>query len=319
MKILVFGFYDKNNLGDELFKSAFNKLFPLYEFTFINHISLPVLKDIDIVFLGGGSFLETKLNASDEAFEVLKTKKIFYIGIGSETLIHDSHKELIKLAKLVAIRTKVNISNILELNKNVIVIPDLVYYLDASLSNFKIKKSVCIIPNISVVPKWNQPHWKHASWEYFKIEFSQFLDELINDGYLINFFQMCDNYDLNDNYAATEIISRMTKVPNNKILLDRYKDILSATEVISKYDVIISQRYHGSVLAHMSQTQCLTIFHHDKLKDVYGEKISYYSLCKDVLRKKINEILLNKHKIMPIDCDMFITLKQKVENAICGH
>lgn len=317
--ILVFGFYNANNLGDELFKSAFIKLFPLYKFIFVSHISLNSLKDIDVVFFGGGSFLETELNISNDALDYIKSKPIFYIGVGSETYISSIHKELIKLAKLVAIRTNANINNILDLNKNVMVMPDLVYHLSSDVSSLKIKKSVCVIPNISVVPRWNQPHWKHISWDYFKIEFAQFLDELIDNKYTINFFQMCDNYDLNDNYAATEIISRMTKLPNRKLLLDKCTNISSATEVLSKYEIVISQRYHGAVLANMSKVPCLTIYHHDKLKDVYGTKISYYSSCKDTLRKSFNKTLTNIPEILPIDCNIFITLKQKVENAICGY
>src|SRR5579885_2609789 len=100
--ILVYGWYNQGNVGDELFKEAFKHLFPEYQFIFIDKITKNSLKDVAAVFIGGGSFLYAPLNMEDGAFELLKQQKLFYIGMGPETAIHNEHVELMKGAKLIA-------------------------------------------------------------------------------------------------------------------------------------------------------------------------------------------------------------------------
>ena len=47
MNIAVYGYYYKNNIGDQLFIEAFKELFPKYNFTFVNHLTEPALKNAD--------------------------------------------------------------------------------------------------------------------------------------------------------------------------------------------------------------------------------------------------------------------------------
>lgn len=319
--ILVYGWYHHQNMGDDLFAEAFKSLFPFYNFIFVDKISLNDLKNVDAVFIGGGSLLGQSLNITGvEVLNALRHQKIFYLGVGPETEYHKDHLQLMILAKLIAIRSNINYDKIVDINPNTIVIPDLVYSLPPSLADTKIKKSVLVLPNISVVPTWDDPHWKHASWEYFKTEFSQMLDILVKDeGYSINFLSLCDNAKLDDEWASSEIISRM-KCRNKKFLLGKKNTLQSITHLMSQYDVIITQRYHGIVLSEMSGTPCLTIYHHDKLKNPCGPSLSYYGLTKNDLLRQFNIALnTNTTDILPINRDMFISLQQAVESALCNH
>jgi polysaccharide pyruvyl transferase WcaK-like protein len=319
--ILVYGWYHHQNIGDDLFVEAFKSLFPTYNFTFVAKISLNDLKGIDAVFIGGGSLLGQPLSITDvEVLNALRHHKIFYIGVGPETDYHKDHLQLMTLAKLIAIRSNVNLDKVKDINPNTIVIPDLVYCLVPDRSGPKIKKSVLILPNISVVPTCDDPHWKHASWEYFKTEFSQMLDILVKDrGYFINFLPLCTNDKLHDDWAATEIISRM-KCRSQKFFLGKKNTLQAITHLMSQYEVIITQRYHGIVLAEMSGTSCLTIHHHDKLKNPQGPSLSYYGLNKDNLLQQFNIALnTNTTDILPINRDMFISLQRMVEGALCNN
>ena len=56
-KILVYGWYHKNNIGDDLFVEAFNHLFPNFDFTFTDVLHSHLIKEADAIFFGGGSFL----------------------------------------------------------------------------------------------------------------------------------------------------------------------------------------------------------------------------------------------------------------------
>src|SRR4029077_8471427 len=146
VSVLVYGWYEHENLGDQLFKLAFQKLFPAISFTFVDQIKLDALKGANAVFIGGGSFLFSDPNISQECFNLLKTKHIFYIGVGVETDIHPIHIELMRIAKLIAIRSDAGLNKVKPLNSNVIVIPDIVYCLDFEKRFKPIEKSVLIIP-----------------------------------------------------------------------------------------------------------------------------------------------------------------------------
>jgi polysaccharide pyruvyl transferase WcaK-like protein len=317
--ILVYGWYYQGNLGDDLFMEAFRSLFPNFNFTFVNQITIHDLQNIDAVFVGGGSFLGEPLNISNvEAWDTLCRQKIFYLGVGAETEIDGSHLQLMSLAKLIAIRSSFTLDKVKEININTIVIPDLVYYLRSIRSNFKINNSLLVLPNISVVPTWDEPHWKHAAWDYFKTEFAQFLDELIvQEGLTLNFLPLCTNFELNDELAASEIVGRMVR-RNNQYFLEKKETSQSVIELMSRYSVVITQRYHGIVLAKMGCAPCLTIHHHDKLKNSQGPNISYFGLTKDKLREQFDQARnINVASILPIDRDIFVPLQRMVEDALC--
>jgi exopolysaccharide biosynthesis predicted pyruvyltransferase EpsI len=168
-----------------------------------------------------------------------------------------------------------------------------------------------------VVPKWDSPHWKHSAWDYFKTEMAQVLDHFIQKKYTVNFLPFCINYKLNDSYAAGELINRMNEIEGNPFIT-KPLDVKSVINTISKYRVVITQRYHGTVLAEMAQTPCLTIHHHDKLKNSEGSRISYYSSSKNSLIEELNNILLGKIRpVLPIDRNIFTRLNEKVEHEIC--
>lgn len=316
--VLVYGWYFHSNLGDDLFIDAFKELFPNYNFTFRSSITSKDLHNVDAIFIGGGSLLEDRLDISEDAFIELQKRKVFYIGVGTETDIHPIHQCLIKQAQLIATRSASSLDKIKLLNDNVILIPDLAYILSPYQSSFKIERSVLIIPNISLVPKWNDVHWKHVSWEYFKVEFAQFLDQLVDAGHTINFLPMCSSDTLDDINAACEIVNKMTN-SSNAYFLPRRNNYRAATECISQYEVVISQRYHGIILANLTQVPCLTIHHHDKLKDMPGVNVPYYGISKSILMDSFNKIINTKKvDILPIDRNMFTELIRKVNDALCG-
>jgi polysaccharide pyruvyl transferase WcaK-like protein len=288
MNILVIGWYNAGNIGDELFKDAFRHLFPDYIFHFSNAIKTEDLKWAEAVFIGGGSFLHGKPNIKDDDMSILISKKIFYIGVGIEDEIHPYHLDLMKVAKLIAIRSPDKFYNIHAINEKTMIIPDLVYSLNNIGVSERIPRSVLVIPNIEVVPKHSDAQWKHTSWLHFKSEFAQFLDVLVEKKHKISFLPMCANDSLNDNAAAFEIINMMSKRKYGQILPHITHTIDSVTKIISAHDFVITQRFHGHVLSEMTHKPCLTIHHHDKLK-VFNS-ISYYGTYKQLLLDQFDHI-----------------------------
>jgi len=293
MKVLVLGWFNSGNTGDDLFTFAFQKLFPDIEFRFTSQLTEGNLADVETVIIGGGSILFKDIQASPAAVAALKTKKLLYVSVGAETNISPMHTELLKLAKLVAIRSN-DLDKVKALNPNTIKIPDLVYALqDEVVSSPKLTKSVLVLPNIEVVPNHGDEHWKHASFDYFKSEFAQFLDVLASQGHRLNFFTMCQNDTMSDSWAASNIIGMMKKRSTGYQLSYVAGNIATLTSIMSKYSCIITQRYHGIILAEMMKIPYIAIHHHDKLKfatPMNGNLTSYYGMMKSNLLDNFNNL-----------------------------
>jgi polysaccharide pyruvyl transferase WcaK-like protein len=206
-KILVYGWYHNKNIGDDLFIDSFKKLFPEFNFTFTNYITVNQLNSNDAVFFGGGSFLYADVNCEDK--KLLTTKLIFYVGVGIEKYIHPTHIELLKIARIICSRSAETINDVRSLNSNTILIPDIVFCLKKTTHSTRVKNSVLVLPNSCVLPKYNDQHWKYAAWNYFKSEYAQFLDILIENNYNVHMFPMCTNSKSHDHLASAEIINNM--------------------------------------------------------------------------------------------------------------
>jgi polysaccharide pyruvyl transferase WcaK-like protein len=320
MKVLVIGFYNHyDNLGDELFKEAFQVLFPNAQLVFTDHITSTHLDGVDVVFFGGGSLLQGKpLIDSVHTLSALMSKRIYYIGVGVEKEIHPHHIKFLQSAELIATRSLNQVDRLKELNPNTIWMPDLVFALQDKVQvSQKIDKSVLIIPNSYVVPKIDEPQYKHAAWNYFKSEFAQFLDTLVDNKYQLNFLSLCNGSTMPDTWAAYEILSCMTK-SNQKMVIQNAPTIFQdASDLFSRHQTIISQRYHGMILSEMVKAPYIGITHHDKLKDHEqvsqgGEFISYYNCSKQALLDAFNKAQQNTTSLKSY-ASIFDTLKQKVK------
>lgn len=310
LKVLVYGFYQKNNLGDDFFEDAFKSLFPFVKFKFVNEIKSKDLKEYDHVFFGGGSFVYDAIQVED--FNLLLDKNIFYIGIGVEKVIHEQHQLLMRKAKLIATRSNMAIFDLLKLNQNSFIIPDIVYAIPPTTSNMKVNK-ILYIPNGCVVPNNKSPHWMHNSWNYFKSEFSQFLDEA---NLPVDILPMCDSKDNNDIAAGYEVMN--LSVNKNYNLLDKPLNFKSMTYEMSKYPIVITQRFHGIILSEILGKNYINIHHHDKLRQAKphsGSAISYYGLTKDEMSLKFN-IEKNKTKNPFIISNTFEDLSFKVKSIL---
>ena len=319
---LVYGFYGKKNLGDELFKLAFQKLFPTVQFKFVDRLLKSDLSNHQVIIFGGGSFLDGEISSdcSSELIQLLINKCVMYIGVGIETNINPTHNQLMNSAKLIATRSVGFKTKFSKMEGQYLEIPDIVYALGYNnLSAKSTNKSVLIIPNAELLPRHNSPIWKMAAWEHFKVQMAQFLDELKIQKYSINFLPMSCNQITHDLGAAVEIINRMKhgsfddQLPlDQQVLTNNFTNIMN---LISKYDLIISQRLHGSILAHLANKPCMVLSHHDKLANcIASDHLPYYEVSKAKLLKSFQDV--KNHIPEPIKMDSFEMLKISVDNLL---
>lgn len=321
-RILVYGWYHQLNIGDDLFMQAFQRLFPQYHFTFAEAISAKDLQGVDAVFFGGGSFLLEEPRVDADAYDALLNKKIFYIGVGIEARIHPTHFTLMKHACLIATRSADQVERVKAFNPSVMWIPDLVYALQSQVQTSEVRdpKAVLIMPNVSVLPQTFDAHWKHVAWMHFKSEFAQFADWLVENEYQPFFMSLCRATELDDDWACGEIIGHMAH-RNKYYLIDKQPSgIEQTTSLISKFGYVITQRFHGVVLAEMTRTPYISIYHHDKLKTPTpgeGKIVSYHNASKHSLISAFDHMKKMKFSsTLPIESNIFEELVQRVMGLV---
>lgn len=323
MNILVCGYYFKGNIGDNYFIDAFHKLFPQHCLTFTDKVIDPDLAKTDAVFLGGGSFLDGEPFMEDSAYQELLKGKIplMYIGVGADGNIHPKHQELLKVAKLAAVRSMHSTANVSKYCANTFTCPDIVYCLVQKNYGYK-KDTVLVIPNTELVPSWNRPHWQHTAWEHFKSEFAQVCDELVNSGIKVRFLPFSKNEACDDSWAAGEIIAKMAKREASIMEDDHCSNFYAIENVlqrIAQHSVVVTQRFHGIVLSELAQTPYVSICHHDKLKNAFprrGDAVSYYGTNKAEMLSCIRKNL-NAPRLKLIDhTEYFDRLKEQVSSML---
>lgn len=310
MRIVVLGWYHHQNLGDDLFQEAFHKLFPEHSFTFVDRLQATDVREAKAVFIGGGSLLDGAPPIDDEVWPLLDSKPICYIGVGSETRIHPAHMRLLRKAKLIALRNDLGIDQFREFGRQ-IRIPDLVYSVARTRqSNASSREGVLVLPNVSVMPTAGDPHWKYAAWDYFKSEMSQFLDDIVADGTTVTFFSMSKNDTLHDDFAAMEILGQMKNRKRQLLPPFRIADAKTAEVFVRRFRMVVTQRYHGLVLADLAGTPAVVIAHHDKLSR--AGSVSYWGITKSSLHRAYHEARV----IAPPPMTEFTPLQTAVEEIL---
>lgn len=317
--ILVYGWYGHGNVGDELFRDAFRQLMPGVQLTFVDKITRRDIEGKGAVVFGGGSFLYKEPRLESGVLDILLRIPTAYAGVGVESEVNDIHLQIMKKSILVAVRTAAGVELLKSKGVESICTPDIVHLIPRSES-IRTPNSILFVPNVETIPMWNAPSWATLAWERFKNETAQFMDERLEKGWKISFFSMCKNPRMNDLWAATEIVAKMTRrstgfemIQGSELSLD---DIFKH---FSSRSVVISQRYHGLVLAEMVNTPSISLHHHDKLKRISpfrGEKVPYYEFCKRPLHETVDIVCSREMGSGEVDLsklrDRFVLFMQEV-------
>ena len=108
--VLVYGWYNHGNVGDELFRESFKVLFPGANLEFSDRLTEKNLTGKSAVVFGGGSFLYKAPWADLRALNILQNIPTAYIGVGVEDVVDDVHLRLMKKSKFVAVRTVLGVN-----------------------------------------------------------------------------------------------------------------------------------------------------------------------------------------------------------------
>ena len=276
-----------------------------HELIFVDTIRLKDLDAADLVLIGGGSFLYAPIRyESKAAWGTLHDwKPVIYVGVGSETDIHSEHEKLLKKASAAFTRTQNSHPKwVAAAPTNTAILPDLTMCLKATPNALTNAKRLLYIPNAELVPARSAPAWKKPAWEYFKSEISQAFDELIADGWTITTAPFSAASGMRDQWAAFEVTAMCDKRWKVKSLDESWltRTFEQITWEYNKHSVVLTQRFHGAVIAQVTQTPCVVVHHVDKLEQMYGcQKVSYYGVRKDLMLDAIKNAYRPVNPVVP--------------------
>ena len=288
----MYGWYGHSNVGDELMAEALRRILVGHELKFVSYIKNSDLADVDLVIVGGGSFLSFPLKMDGAAFASIGKKPIVYVGVGAETEVHSEQTWHIQRASAVFVRSTPS-ESFTSVRIDAILMPDLSLALQTTSFVKRPNRQILFIPNAQVLPTRTSPNWERASWDYFKSEAAQALDELIVAGWKVTMAPFCDDANRRDSWACAELIAHCSERHKIHCLDASWYGDAAFEKVRPAFDaasVIVTQRYHGAVIAQSTGAPCVVVHHHDKLARIdstVAKLVPYYGVQKNALKSAI--------------------------------
>lgn len=288
----MYGWYGHSNVGDELMAEALRRILVGHELKFVSYIKNSDLADVDLVIVGGGSFLSFPLKMDGAAFASIGKKPIVYVGVGAETEVHSEQTWHIQRASAVFVRSTPS-ESFTSVRTDAILMPDLSLALQTTSFVKRPNRQILFIPNAQVLPTRTSPNWERASWDYFKSEAAQALDELIVAGWKVTMAPFCDDANRRDSWACAELIAHCSERHKIHCLDASWYGDAAFEKVRPAFDaasVIVTQRYHGAVIAQSTGAPCVVVHHHDKLARIdstVAKLVPYYGVQKNALKSAI--------------------------------
>jgi polysaccharide pyruvyl transferase WcaK-like protein len=288
-KVYVYGWYGHANLGDEAFKGAFRELWPQVDFTFNCFIPNDINEKYDACFIGGGSFLDQKINKIDR-IEI----PLGFIGVGLHENPHPDNLSALKKAEVVISRNQIPeaLSSSMQFIPTLHEASDLVLSRTFAMPRKLKRKMILIFVNHFVIQ--NMPNWKRDAYENFLKVFPGVCDDLCDKGYDLVFFPMCLDLINDDRLLAFRIACEM-RSDTSKIHIMSTGTEAGLWTLLSAAEYCVSMRYHGFIFSAMAGVPCLGMRSHDKMKSFYeslqsNSVIDYYGVSKETFNQGLDNL-----------------------------
>jgi polysaccharide pyruvyl transferase WcaK-like protein len=290
IKIFVYGWYGKNNLGDDAFKDSFEFLWPDADFTFSSTIPQNVNLEYDLFWVGGGSFLEQHIQGIEDV-----KLPIAFVGVGGCSCPAEATREALEKAKIIVFRDAGALKH--WSTPQTYAISDLVFARDFEPLKLPKKDQIAIFLNDFITPKGKAcAEWKTLAYSWFLQEFSKILDRF-SSKYTIKLFPMCVNPRVDDRRTAAAILGR-SEYPQRYDWEMGIPSEMDLRKVISESKFVITQRFHGLVYSILEDTPCVTMTMHDKFAALCSELdipiLDFYGMTDKKFTEVLNQVRYRK-------------------------
>lgn len=305
MNILVFGWYNYGNCGDESYKLSFPQLFPQHTFKFVNKISQFEVANCDLIILGGGNVL--KPSFFRELEKIPPDKDIYAVSVGAEQFYEGEYDRF----KHLYVRDQFTYDMLEGYPRTLI--PDFGFALKGDPVRGKnwIKelfaaerldlhdKVVVVTLSAYLLSGGNDGLAREAlHFMDFSYKFSHLVDEIPATFIFLPFHSRMPVDDRVSNSWVASKCKWWKKVYNEW----RRLSVSDTLDVIAAADLVISTRLHCSLFAYSCGTPLIDITHHSKNKNFLKlinreqDSLFYWSLSREILQKKvIDGITMPKH------------------------
>ena len=294
--VLVLGWYNHNNIGDESFKLAFQHLYPQFNMDFVDEITKPL--NYDFCIIGGGDVINQK---NLKMLSYLNCEKIAL----SVSITENSICEELKNLKHIYVRDTKSL-NLLHKHGifNCSFLADVVLTLEADKNKGKelIKKLFTkensdlyenvygIVINAHLIGNRTCRFNERNKFLQFAQDISQLIDDT-NASFI--FLPFSTGFPWDDRVANSWINSNCVFWKKNVHVYDKLS-IEDTLNIISACDKFISMRYHATIFSYVSETPVLTVGFHDKFvslnDDLDLDYMSYYESYLENMKKNLSTI-----------------------------
>lgn len=325
MNLLVLGWLNHENLGDDSYQESFRILFPDHNLTFVDRLTEKAIEECEVIILGGGNILKDAFIR--ELQKVKGRKKIYGFSIGVEEIPeHD-----ISFFEHIFARDQLSIDILKKLNIPCTLVPDAAFILEGNpekgqkIIRERFASEKCDLYNNVVTVVVNSYMLNGSlsglardafSFIKFSYDFARLLDETSASFLFVPFGTQMPHDDRTTN---AWVASKCKYWKKNHVIFDRLHH-QEALDLIAASNMVISSRLHSSIFSFISGTPFLDITHHSKnamflnLIGHQNDSVSFWQFDSDEAKEKINKlIMLPKHT----DYFKFKNTLREYANAIC--
>lgn len=300
-KVLVYGWYSKENCGDESYKISFGNLFADHSLTFTEKIDDELIQSHDAFILGGGNILDSHhLKTVQKHKAYLSKIPCIAFSVGqTDDKIQESQ---LSIFQSIYIRDLDAFSRLQKMHPNVHYCPDAAFAMEPNPTRgsaiwnayFEDKdlyeKKVAVIANSHLISGSTDVLSRDAlRFQMFSLDLATIIDNT-NASFLFVPFGCSMPWD--DRVANGWIASQCKWFRKTATIYDKFS-VQANLDVIAAADVVISLRYHSTVFSVIAGVPFVDVYHHDKnhsfLKTLGLESwgVSFW----DFSREKTKEIL----------------------------
>jgi polysaccharide pyruvyl transferase WcaK-like protein len=290
--VKIIGYYNHKNIGDEQYKITFLDIFKGKKCEFIdcdklNHYEFT---DKDLICVGGGDVLCSYF--IDKLYEKFKNKKITALSVGLPFKHYfPLNVEKFKMFEKIYLRSKQDISFFKSHLPNVSVsyVPDI--SVNLTKFYFKTPKQKENLVGITI-PR--DIHYNNENYHNIIKSFAEFVDFLINSGYIVSFIAFNTNDNENDEIVFKDIKNKLCSHDNNFNLVSLNGDVIKTFNYIRELRFYIVMRFHSCLFSIYNRVPFIPVYVSRKIKN----------LLKDIDWSHYHYRLDTNDKLMPINVNV---------------
>lgn len=301
MNIIVFGWYNHDNIGDESYKLSFQSVWPNHKFTFGQVIHDDDENKYDLCIIGGGDVVRQR------ALRIVSTLKCPIITL-SVTITNQSICSELKSVEHFYVRDEKSLQTLIDNGyTNATYIPDISIILEGDKVNGKQLISNLFLNN--GLELYEKVYTVVINSHLLGDSQSKVRDKVIFDKMINDISELADSTNASflfipfstrfpwDDRVTNGLANSFTKFSDKNCVIFNPLTITESIDIIAASDLLITSRFHGLIFGIGNQIPTITISFHDKIsgfcETIKQNYLDYYNMDFKQFKNQIREVTIN--------------------------